>query len=137
MVGVDIAPFMIEEAKAKHIYAELHAKTIESYFSATDEKFDAVLAADVFVYIGALDNLFQQIAAHMKDGALFAFSIQKTEGKDWILGDDHRYAHSKNYIERCAAGAGLKILSCDDVDLRLDAGAFITGSVFVFEKENI
>jgi len=139
MVGVDIAPAMVEHAKAKNIYAELHAASIESYLAGTDEKFALVLAADVFVYIGVLEELFKNVAAHMKDGGIFAFSTQKIGGghKDWILGDDHRYAHSKNYIERCAAGAGLKILSCDDVDLRLDAGAFITGSVFVFEKENI
>ena len=129
MVGVDIAPAMVEYAKTKNIYAELHAETIESYLAGTNEKFDLVLAADVFVYIGALDELFKHVTAHMNEGGIYCFSTQKIgDGyKDWILGDDHRYAHAKSYIERCAVNAGLKILSCDDVDLRLDAVAFITG----------
>lgn len=132
--GIDLAPAMIDIARDKNIYRSLHVGDIDEYLRKNDTAFDLVLSADVFVYIGALEKTFALIAQHMQKDGLFAFSVQTLQKDDWTLGADHRYAHSKTYIERCAKDAGLYILSCREVPLRLDAGAFIQGMVFVCRK---
>lgn len=133
--GVDLAPAMIEIAKAKNIYAALHVGDIDEYLQSCNQIFDLVLSADVFVYIGALEETFKLVAQTMKEKGLFAFSVQKLEKDDWNLGTDHRYAHSKHYIERCIKEAGLENLSCREVALRSDAGAYVQGYVFVCKKD--
>lgn len=132
--GIDLAPAMIDIAKTKNIYAMLHVGDINEFLEKNTEQFDLTLSADVFVYIGALKKPFELIATQMRKNGLFAFSVQTLESGDWDLGADHRYAHSRHYIERCTQEAGLEILSWRDVPLRLDAGDFVRGLVFVCRK---
>jgi len=134
MTGVDIAPGMIDIARGKNIFDELHVSDFDAFFALRKGPFDLILAADVFVYIGALEYLFVQIAASLRPDGLFAFSVQSLESGTWELGADHRYAQSKSYIEDCAKSAGLDIVSREDTDLRLDAGKPIRGMIFVCRK---
>lgn len=131
MTGIDLAPGMIEIARAKNIYDVLHISGIDSFLDQTEDIYDLILAADVFVYMGALEKTFAQISSHLTQGGLFAFSVQNLSSSTWKLGEDHRYAHSKTYIETCAKAAGLDILSCENAILRQDAGKPIEGMVFV------
>ncbi len=135
MVGVDIAPAMIEQARQKNIYTELYAETIEEYLARCTESFDLVLSADVFVYIGDLGDIFKRITALMPAGGLFCFSVQEApEGAGWVLGDDHRYAHSGDYIYACTVDAGLVSLSSAKAVLRQDAGNPVPGVIYVLQK---
>ena len=135
LTGIDLAPCMVEETRRKNIYHDLHVADVEA-FLADDQSapYDLVLSADVFVYIGALDNIFAGIAARLAPSGLFAMSVQTLEDGDWALGEDHRYAHSRAYLERCAAAAGLESASCEAVPLRLDAGKPVNGMIFIARK---
>src|SRR5690606_19426067 len=97
--GVDLSPVMIEQAREKDLFDELHVGTIEDYLTACNTRFDLVLCADVLVYIGVLEQIFMNCAKTMSGDALFAFSVQYLAEGTWILGEDHRYAHSQSYIE--------------------------------------
>jgi predicted TPR repeat methyltransferase len=132
MTGIDIAPRMIEQSRAKNIYHALHVATVEDFLQEdTTPPYDLVLSADVFVYIGALENIFKQISARLAPGGLFAMSVQTLSSGDWSLGEDHRYAHSKNYLERCTTLAGLTPTACESVTLRKDAGKPVQGMMFI------
>lgn len=132
--GIDLSPAMVEQAKAKNIYNTLHTGDITTFLNEPHEPYDLVLSADVFVYIGALDDIFMKTAKIMQRGGVFAFSVQSANTDTWILGNDHRYAHGKDYIELCATSAGIKILSRDNVILRQDAGRAVEGMVYVCRR---
>lgn len=135
ITGIDIAPNMVAEARAKNIYHALHVAAVEDFLKTdTTPPYDLVLSADVFVYIGALEEIFERLAARMNQGALFAMSVQTLENGDWALGEDHRYAHSRAYLERCAAQAGLVPAACTPVTLREDAGKPVNGMVFIARR---
>ena len=134
MTGVDLSPAMIEIARDKNIYNDLHVADIDAFLQKSQDIYDLVLSADVFVYIGALEKSFQNIAARMSSNALFAFSVQTLSEGNWALGADHRYAHSRTYIEDSAKRAGFQVLSCEEVVLRLDGADKINGMVFVCRK---
>lgn len=129
--GVDLAPAMIETARAKNLYQALHVGDIEEYLVNTKEAFDLILSADVFVYIGALERIFKDIANCITPDGLFAFSVQSLTEGDWILGEDHRYAHSRLYIENCANASGMFVLSSTDCTLRQDHGSPVQGTIYV------
>lgn len=132
--GVDLSPVMIEQAKDKNLFDELHVGTIEGYLSACDTNFDLILCADVLVYIGVLEQIFLDCAKIMNGDALFAFSVQYLADGTWILGEDHRYAHSQDYIESCLKAAGLVIVSLEKTVLRKDGGNDIEGIVVLCRK---
>ena len=135
ITGLDLAPKMVEESRAKNIYHALHVATVEDFLRDDDTPpYDLVLSADVFVYIGALEDIFRRLAARMSHGALFAMSVQTLEDGDWALGEDHRYAHSRAYLERCTVLAGLALAACTPVILREDAGKPVNGMVFIARK---
>jgi len=130
--GVDLSPRMVDEAKKKNIYDALHAQSIEEYLDlAPPQSFDLVLCADVLIYLGVLDHIIAGAGRALASGGLFAFSVQSADAGDWVLGEDHRYAHSSAYIERCAAAANLALIKTDPVVLRMDGGNPVHGTVFV------
>lgn len=62
-------------------------------------------AADVFVYIGDLKEVFNSVGKAIREGDYFVFSVEQLRGKeqkeiqsDWKLQSNGRYAHSKKYI---------------------------------------
>lgn len=136
MTGIDLAPGMIEQARAKNLYDALHVAGIEDFLKATTERYDLVLAADVFVYVGALESIFARLSSAMLPGGLFSFSVQmpQEDTNGFTLGADHRYAHARAYIERCARDAGFSVVDMrEKVALRLDGGKPVTGALYLLK----
>jgi predicted TPR repeat methyltransferase len=132
--GIDLSPAMVEQARAKKLYDDLHVATIEDFLQNTHETYDLILCADVLVYIGDLADIFKATSRVMEPDALFSFSVQAREQGDWTLGADHRYAHSRDYIERCAAGANLTIINFEKSILRKDGANDIPGYIVLCRK---
>ncbi len=132
--GVDISPCMLEKARAKNIYANLHEADIEAWLGACTASYNLVLCMDTLVYIGALENLFQEIAGVMAMGGVFAFTTQASTGKDYVLGVDLKFSHTNSYVKHCSERVGLKTLAADACVPRLDHGEPVSGMVFVCRK---
>ena len=134
LTGVDLAPRMIEAARAKQIYERLAVRDICSFLAGEPrESADLVLAADVVVYIGDVTPLF--VAAHrvLRRAGFFAFTAQQA-AQGFELGADLRFAHAPRYIRARAAQAAFKIRVLDDAPARQDAGQDVAGLVVVLEK---
>lgn len=132
MIGVDLSPKMLEEAKKKDIYKQLFESDLVGFFTNTSSDFDFFIAADVFVYIGELTSIFSEIKKHSPDaGSTFVFSVEHTEEPDFHLQPSGRYAHSSAYIQALCEKHGLTILSEKIRDLRKDRGEWIKGRLYV------
>lgn len=137
ITGIDLAPGMIREARAKNLYTHLHEAKIQDFLAAAMDRYDLILAADLFIYIGDLRGVFKQIAAVMTNSGLYAFSIQipPDDAGDWVLGPDHRYAQTPAYIERCLEESGLALAdSRAGVPLRLEGGKPVAGAIYLSRK---
>lgn len=133
--GVDLSPGMVAQAAAKKIYNRLETTDLSNFLQTPPiQPYDLVLAADVFVYVGALDALIPKISNSMAAGGLFAFSVQCTSGDGFVLGGDHRFAHSRPYIERVLAKSSLQIRLTDEKAIRYDRDQPISGLLIVAEK---
>lgn len=133
--GIDLSEGMLAQARAKGIYNTLVHANILNDIKNLNPPYDLIVAADVLVYAGALESLFDRIRALMEKSAYFAFSTQKIDGGDYVLGTDHRYAHSRAYIEKCAATTGFSIAHLEEAIIRQDAGKGITGYICVLEAK--
>ncbi|MCB1559471.1 MAG: methyltransferase domain-containing protein [Alphaproteobacteria bacterium] len=132
--GVDMSAGMLTQADQKRIYHHTEHSEAVSYLLQCEKHFDVIMAADVLVYMGDLEDLFLAVSKRLSSWGLFAFSTQILESGTYMLGGDHRYAHSAAYIESCAAGAGLKVLHMERSFIRHDGHSDIYGQVAVLGK---
>ncbi len=117
IVGVDMSEKEIEKAKAKMSYDELvynnvQAAPVFSYLAGNTEKFDVVMAGDVFSYQGNLDDIFINIIKSLKTGGIFAGIFRKEELESGYRLDvtKDKFVHSIQYYEDALEKAGFKVL---------------------------
>jgi predicted TPR repeat methyltransferase len=134
--GVDLSPAMLEKARARQVYDALHLADIHDFLATPPEQpFDLVLAADVFIYLGALDRVYAAMAQWLRPGGWLAFTVEtpgteQTPTPGLELRTSMRYAHSPAYLRELAARHGLTVMCIHDDVLRLDqlqpvAGAYV------------
>jgi len=109
LTGVDLSDRMLEKARSLGVYDALLQHDVVDYLAAATEACDAVLAADVFIYVGVLDDVFRLVAARMPPGGAFAFTVEESTGADVELRGSLRYAHSEAAVRRLAQQHGFGV----------------------------
>ena len=139
LVGVDLSAKMLEKARERSLYSRLERLDLLTMMQGeAASSYDVVFAADVFVYLGKLDELVNQAQRLLRPGGLFAFSVESLEAltdnastlsgqRDYQLNITGRYAHSVAYLARMAAHYGFDVLSTTDTQSRLDKGKPVQG----------
>jgi predicted TPR repeat methyltransferase len=132
LIGVDLAPRMVEVARGKNLYDELAVGDLLAFVRhAGPDAFDLVLAADVFAYFADLAPLTVACAGVLARGGLLAFSVETHGGDDVILGEKLRFAHSREHVRAALAGAGLTLLTLEDAVTRNEGAAPVPGLIAV------
>lgn len=129
--GVDLSPAMVRKAEAKGIYDHLEASDMSAALEALDEPCELIVAADVFVYVGELADLFKAVRRRLVPGGVFAFTVQRADSGDYALGREQRYSHSRAYIENTARATGFKVEVLEDVVTRQEGGKDVPGLIAV------
>jgi predicted TPR repeat methyltransferase len=113
LTGVDLSARMVERARALGVYDRLECADIAAHLQHTDERYDLVLAADVFIYVGDLARVFAAVRRVMASG-VFCFSVESLaagDGAEFRLLPSLRYAHATAYVLRLAAEHGFSPIS--------------------------
>lgn len=135
LVGVDLSPRMLQIAQARGMYDDLLCSDIVASMQGRNADIDLLVAADVFVYIGSLEAVFEASKQALRPGAHLAFSIEADEGADFTLLPTRRYAHAIGYIERLAAGHGFALVECERRSVRDNLGQEVPGWVVLLQRE--
>jgi predicted TPR repeat methyltransferase len=136
LAGVDLSPKMIERARTRGIYDDLTVQDITKFMETATRNFDAVLSADVFVYLGDLDRVFSATSACLVAGGLFAFSVEAHIGDEpYHLRTSGRYAHSMHYLRELSGRYGYTALGAETVILRMENGVPMEGYIMVLRRE--
>jgi len=135
LAGIDISKKMLEQAKNKGIYDDLFAGDLCDQLQQLPGLYDLFIAADVMVYIGKLEPLFQSVSSKSKQGSYFVFSIELQQEQDFTLQSTGRYAHESSYISRLAAASGFTIVAQEQAGIRKEGDAWIPGEIFVLQKK--
>ena len=132
--GCDISAAMLKKAEAKGIYDRLFKADLQSLALPAGEA-DLVTAADVFMYVGALDRIVVSVGAALAADGLFVFSVEKHDGpEDFVLRPSRRYAHSQAYLRRILSAGGLTLASLEAEIIRQDRGVAVAGLIVVAIK---
>ncbi|RVC48075.1 methyltransferase domain-containing protein [Mesorhizobium sp.] len=139
--GCDISAAMLKQARAKGIYDRLVKADLQD-FAFAGPKADLVVAADVFIYVGALEGIVSTVAGMLSEDGLFAFSVETLAdgelagGNGFALRPSRRYAHSQGYVRDVLAASGFSILSLDSTIVRHDRHEPIDGLAVVAGKSS-
>lgn len=122
LVGVDLAPRMLDLAREKRVYDELVEAELVDYLARTDDRFDAIVSANVLIYFGDLAPLLDGAARVLRgDGGLF-FDVEKGEGAEPGFHVSGRYTHSRGLLDALLRERGLGRARIDETVMRTEAG---------------
>lgn len=135
IVGVDLSSEMLAKAKLTNCYNILIADDIQIYLRDCSEKFNLITCADVFIYVGDLQDTFKNCASILVDEGYYCFSVEKTENQSFELSPKTlRFSHSKNYIQNLASTHGFIVEEFQEDSIRQENGEDVVGYHFLLKK---
>ncbi len=128
LVGVDLSSVMLDEAKRKNVYDELICGELIETLKGIKEQYDIVIAMDVLVFFGDLDQIFKHVKQILRPQGLFILDLEKGNETDrWQLHIFGNYVHSRAYISEMAERHGFSELLCEEMEIRKEANLPIKG----------
>jgi predicted TPR repeat methyltransferase len=137
LVGVDISPAMVEQARHKGLYDRLVAQDLVGFLgdgAANRTEYHLVLAADVFVYVSDLVPVVAAAASVLASGSLLAFTVETHAGAGVRLGATLRYAHGAAYVRDAIAAAGLSVVHLAEASTRTEKGVPVPGLLAIARR---
>ncbi len=132
LVGVDLSPNMITKARERGCYDDLEVAEIEAMLRRHMETFDLIVAADVFPYVGDIQDILNAARRSLRPGGLVAFSTEASDrGSGYELRDTNRYAHSAVYLSEAGKKAEFDEVAFRESVLRHNRGKPVKGYLFV------
>jgi predicted TPR repeat methyltransferase len=137
--GVDLSASMVNRALESGHYRRVWQADIHDAMEQVHQaghRYDLIVSADVFIYVGALERMFELATRVLRAGGGLTFSLEEWAAgpEAYVLRPSLRYAHSLAYIQRLASDHGLRVLRTDRGLLRHDHGQAITGLFCVLQK---
>jgi predicted TPR repeat methyltransferase len=141
--GVDLSPRMLSHARAKRLYTELCEADILTYLAGSQQRWPLILAADVLIYFGALEELLARVHDALEPGGWFVFSVEEVLADhdgvmpgngSWALQRRGRYAHSPDYVYEAACAAGFRVVRMNRPVVRHEVGEAVPGLLLTLER---
>lgn len=133
--GVDVSRVMVAQATACGAYRRVAHAELLPFLTESGEPADLIVAADVFIYVGAIDAVVLAAAQRLAPGGVLAFSVEQADpGHDLQLRPSLRYAHGQDAIERLAASCGLGVRALWAAAIREDQGQPVMGWYVLLQR---
>ena len=135
LVGVDLSPKMLEKAREKAVYQRLECADLLTMMRAEPESaYDLLIAADVFIYLGKLDEVMVQCKRLLTPGGQLAFTTEVLgePGQDYRLNSTGRYTHASGYLERLAKDHGFTPIESLTTSIRTEASQPVPSHLLVW-----
>lgn len=135
IVGVDLSPRMIDQARKRNLYQTFLLADIEHPVIA-EASFDLVLAADTLVYLGDLSKVLATARRALRNGGHFLFTVEKKDRDGYDLGPKRRWRHSESYLRLAAAQAGFDLIGLIACEPRTENNQPVAGYAVALQKRS-
>src|SRR5262249_23133570 len=134
LVGVDLSPAMVAQAENKQLYDRLATGELIAFLKEErdrGERYDLIVAADVFVYVNDLAPVLTATIAAVARAGIFVFTVE-THGDGGVkLLQPPRYPHGEPYVRRVLPPAGLDANSISKAAVRSEKGVPVDSLVVI------
>jgi predicted TPR repeat methyltransferase len=131
LTGVDLSRNMLDKAGERALYHRLEqGDLLDMMRGEPAGSYDAIVAADVFIYLGRLDEIVREAKRLLAPGGICIFSVEALDGNastGYRLEPTGRYAHSTGYLEQLASQHGFFPQEVSKGPLRLEREAPVEG----------
>lgn len=138
ITGVDLSSKMIEKARASGCYQRLVCDDVVRMLKQeATASMDVAVAADVFIYIGRLNELLLEVHRVLRPGGYLAFSIEtldESDGRPYRLEQTGRYSQSLAYMTSLAQEHGFSSEVCDASMIRQEAEQAVQGHLCIWRR---
>eukprot|EP00541_Cyclophora_tenuis_P009477 CAMPEP_0116548784 /NCGR_PEP_ID=MMETSP0397-20121206/4527_1 /TAXON_ID=216820 /ORGANISM="Cyclophora tenuis, Strain ECT3854" /LENGTH=214 /DNA_ID=CAMNT_0004073469 /DNA_START=74 /DNA_END=718 /DNA_ORIENTATION=+ len=142
LVGVDLSERMVQLSRSRlmkdqvtRVYNDVHQNDALGFLSALRSfSVDAVLAADVFTYIGEIEDVLNAARECLVPGGLLIFTVETTSTGMRLL-PSGRFGHSEPYVQMLASRTGMNLVEWKDDVLRMQRGKNVAAAVVILEKQ--
>ncbi|CAE7350369.1 bioC [Symbiodinium microadriaticum] len=137
--GVDLSQCMIEKAREKEIYDDLHCRDLVAHLRRqADSTCDLIIATDVVMYLYSIAPFIAEAERVLSAGGILAFSTESASEDEAPTGvverASERFAHTRKLILELAAHFTAEEVK--EVDVRLDGSAGpIKGDIFLLRLQ--
>jgi len=137
LVGVDLSPGMLVKAAERRVYDELHESELVAFMRAHPDSYDVIVSADTLNYFGALEDPFAAASGALRDGGVFAFTLEAAPAADagFRLHDHGRYSHGERFVRECLAASGFHLVQLEAGALRKEGGEDVAGHIVLARKK--
>jgi predicted TPR repeat methyltransferase len=132
LVGVDLSVNMLAKAGERGLYQRTECMDLLTMMRGeAASSYDVVIAADVFIYVGKIDEVVAEAKRLLRPGGLLVFSAEALEvladaeadggnQPGYCLNPTGRFAHSSRYLASLAKTNGLRTLQIQAGQGRLE-----------------
>ncbi len=121
--GVDLAPRMLQQSARRGLYDHLYKAEAHAFLRRPPCRYDAVIATDVFIYIGQLEEIFSISDQYLNQAGELLFTIELATGQQPVeLRPSGRFRQTDAYIRTLAGRAGFEVVDTHDEALRIENG---------------
>jgi predicted TPR repeat methyltransferase len=129
--GVDLAPRMLQQSARRGGYDHLYKAEAHAFLRRPPCRYDAVVATDVFIYIGQLEEIFSISEQYLNENGELLFTIELANGAQPVeLRPSGRFRQTDAYIRALAASTGFVVAATHDEALRIENGTAEAGRAY-------
>lgn len=121
--GVDLSSAMLNKAKQKGVYTNLHQNDFVAFMVDHPASYDVVISAGALIHFGDLTSTFEAAATTLRNEGLFVFTLflneEAREGHEVIVAplggycEGGCYLHGRGYVGRVAHDTGFSVVSIE------------------------
>jgi predicted TPR repeat methyltransferase len=133
--GVDLSPGMLARARSTKCYDALEEAELTGFIGSRKDAYDVIVSADTLCYFGDLQAVIAAVAAALRPGGFFIFTVERAAKSEdtmpagFRINPLGRYCHRESYVCRTIAEAGMQIRSVAHGTLRQEMGSPVAGLV--------
>jgi predicted TPR repeat methyltransferase len=148
LIGIDISPKIIEQAKQSHpVYDEYRIGDVREVLQQFKGTVSLLVAADTFIYFNDLGQLFAAMKDALEVDGYALFSLENVSNDNekrllahrpewrWQITPSGRIAHRREYVETVANDNSFEVALYKDLNgFRKENGVDVPGHFFVLKR---